>query len=890
MTTRRGWLRLPRLRLRYADGRVVEHSRWCLLPIVAFPLVFLGALLAEPHLRQHLRIVVADRAYAPIAWGIIRDFNRAALENLLFAKPVANESAIPTVHLDLPPSTLERMQWALLTGDHALGKEEGGDRPWFRAAYSWDGQPPCRVKIALRGVSQWHHRPEKPSFRIKIRKDDVRDGRRYVELQRPEDLLVLTNRIPDELAAEWGMLSDFGQVVRVFINRKYFGVYLATMRPGESLAIANGRMPGTFFKGDLVFGGDLWQTTEPWKVDGEALPEHFEHFQRFLDLLRAEPTTEVLDELATLLDFDTYAKWSAINIATGSVHTDAVHNHLYFLASNQGKIEAVVWDANSYGVQGHELAAVDLIKHPIADRLSRDPRWVQRRNEYLWSLIHGPLAEPAFTERVRSRVETYRRDIESDVNSSSLTALDVGLRTVPRSVRSIDDEITELTRYQRVRRELIADYLADARVAVRPAPGGGTEVQVAGTAAVICHGPPGERWLHPGLTEQLTPLEYHPNDVDYFSGESAEPVPMSFIVAGSADELTFTNAISGEVVRPGPWIADSRPCRTLRFPDPAPKPAEVVLGPGIVHLSSPLTIDSTQRLVVRPGTRLRMGPGVSIFSRGPVIARATEAEPIVIEPDPLEPWGAIGVSGPNTAGTVFAHVAVHGGGDARWVGLHFKGMLSVYDCPDVTLEDCRFGVNARGDDAVNLAESTVRVVRCEWYGARADGLDLDQCVGVVEKCRFQDTGNDGLDLMGCRLTIVDSVFVGCGDKGTSFGEGTTATATGCRYERCAVGIQLKDASRVRFERCTWSDNGIAIHAYQKKWIYGTGGYGAFVGCEILGSMEEDFHLDERTGVEWVGPVPSSGASVPPDRLRVVEKLSEEWTALGGEHHESKGRP
>lgn len=890
MTTRRGWFRLPRLRFRYADGRVVEHSRWCLLPIVALPVVLLGALLSEPHLRQHLRIVVADRAYAPIAWEVVRDFNQVALENLLLAKPVANESAIPTVHLDLPPSTLERMQLALVTGDHALGKEEGGDRPWFRAAYSWDGQPPCRVKIALRGVSQWHHRPEKPSFRVKIPKDDVRDGRRYVELQRPEDLLVLTNRIPDELGTEWGMLSDFGQAVRVFINRKYFGVYLATMRPGESLAISNGRMPGTFFKGDLVFGGDLWQTTEPWKVDGEALAEHLELFQRMLDLLKADPTPEVLDELATVLDFDTYAKWAAINIATGSVHTDAVHNHLYFLASNQGKIEAVIWDANSYGVQGHELAAVDLIKHPIIDRLMRDPRWVQRRNEYLWSLIRGPLAEPAFSARVKDRVETYRRDIESDVNSSSLTALEVGLRTVPRSVRSIDEEVARVTRFQQVRRELISNYLADARVAVRTSPAGRTEVQVAGTAAVICRGPSGERWLHPGLTEELTPLEHHPNGVDYFSGDYAESLPMTHTVSGRTDELSFVNAVSGEAVTPGSWIEDGRDGRTLSFPDPEAKPAEVVLGPGIVHLSSTLTIDAGQRLVIRPGTRLRMGPGVSIFSRGPVRAIGTEAAPIVVEPDPVEPWGSIGVSGPDTAGTVFAHVSVHGGGDARWVGLHFKGMVSVYDCPDVRLEDCRFGVNARGDDAVNLAESRIRVLRCEWYGARADGLDLDQCEGVVDACRFQDTGNDGLDLMGCRLEVIDSVFVGCGDKGTSFGEGTTATATGCRYERCAIGIQLKDASRVRFQACTWSENGIAVHAYQKKWIYGTGGYGAFVDCEILGSTEEDFHLEKRTGVEWVGEAPRSGATLPPERLRIVERLSEEWAALPAKLHETKGKP
>ena len=38
--------------------------------------------------------------------------------------------------------------------------------------------------------------------------------------------------------------------VRVFVNGRYYGVYDRNIRPGESALVANGRLPGTLFKGD----------------------------------------------------------------------------------------------------------------------------------------------------------------------------------------------------------------------------------------------------------------------------------------------------------------------------------------------------------------------------------------------------------------------------------------------------------------------------------------------------------------------------------------------------------------------------------------------------------------------------------------------------------------
>lgn len=870
--------RFLRFWLRYRDGRSVSYPVWCWLPVLALPFVVAVALLSEPHLRQHLTQVVSNPSYAPEALAIVQEFNRVAVENLLNAKPVRNGSEIPTVRLDLPPSVLERMQLAIQVGDRDLGRGPGGNKPWFKADYSWQGEPARRVKISLRGVSQWHHRPEKPSFRIKLRKDDVTDGRRYVELQRPEDPLVMKNRIPDQLAQEWGMISDQGQVVRVFINRKYFGVYLATMRSGESLALKNGRMPGTFIRGDLVFGGDLWPSSKPWKFSGEELPEHRAQFDRLLETLEAPPSREQLERLASLFDFEVYAKWAAIMIGTGSVHTDRVHNHNYFLASNQGKIEAVIWDANSYGIQGHELTPPDLIKHPIMDRFLRDPCWVHLRNQRIFELLNGPLSDSKFERRIRTQLSKYRPDLESDVNISGLRALTVGLRTVPMSVLSIDDELEAILEYQRVRRQYLLDYLEEARVSVREIEDGFSQIQVSGTAAIVCEGPGGLRTLYPGLSEELSPVRHYPNGVDYFAASYATPAPVIYSIRGSASSFRFRNAVTGEEVRPSLWSDVDVISRTLLPVESPEVEPRIVLGPGRVELTATLEVGRTQTLVIRPGTDLRLGKDVSIFSRGKVLAEGTSDAPITIAPAASSAWGAFGISGESTAGTRFSHVSVYGGGEARWVGLHFKGMLSVYDCPDVQVHDCEFGPNARGDDAVNLAESHVDVRRTRWRGAPSDALDLDQCEGRLVDCEFLASGNDGLDLMGCRVAVVNTRFIESGDKGASVGEKSIVSMVDCEFERCEVGVQLKDASRALFEGCRFQDNRTAVHAYQKKWIYGRGGRGAFVDCVISGSVKRDFDLCSRSAVEWVGPVPA-GAHISSERLTQAAGLDPVWTAF-----------
>ena len=887
-------LGLRGFRVTGADGTVRQFSWWPMLLLVGTPVFCVGVQLfqSEKLVRNYVSKARHDPALIGSAVRVFLHVNGKTFENLLYAKPEHHESELPTLRLLVGNNTLDDMQRALVRGDPQLPTHDpGGVKPYF-GAWLFDAKDALKeVKVCLRGQGVWHHMPQKPSIRIRVKKSDVDDGLRYLELSRPEDVLGLKNWLPDRIGREeLGLLSDQGQHVRLFINGKYRGVYLQTMRPGESLALRNGRMPGSFFKGD--FRDDLWTDLDAWKIAGEDSPAARAHFRRFIAALAEAPSAESWDRLEALVDMEVFARWAALMVGTGSVHTDHEHNHLFFLCSNQGRLEAFPWDANSFGMHVTSDVNVDMVLFPLMDRATRNPRWVHRRNQHLWDLVQGPLAPEALGRRIDAEVARMRPDLEADVNLNSIEFTHAGLAVYPWSVLDLDDKVAELKAYAWRRHVFLSDYLGDARVSVEPDPErpGASRVTVFGRVGVrvrrVDGGPllsdawPGDPGLLlPGLSEELT--EYDKFNFDRgFPGRYhyAQPAPLVYRVDAPPQALRFSHALSGAPVTPSALPAAPLAARSLHPGALSVPPRnDVVLGPGVVELREDLVTASGQRLRVRSGTRIRLHPGVGIYAHGQTLVEGTPSEPVILEPAGDAPWACFGVAGATTRASRFEYMRVHGGSVGSDGSVRFKGMFSVYDCDDVVLRGCWFGANAIGDDTVNLGESTVRVENCVWEDSRSDALDLDMCRGSVRDCRWLRSGNDGLDMMTCTLTVEGCSFVGSGDKGISVGEGTRIVIRDCVVERCEKGMELKDDCRALVYRTAFRGNQLAINAYQKKWLYPGGGRGALVDCSVTDSVEIDVSLKQRTSLLLVDtPIAAADAG---GRLQRSDALPPEWVAL-----------
>ncbi len=875
--------------------------RWrCLVPVIGLPFLFIGVLLVRDRdVLRYIRRSPQHPEYVAAAWETFTHNHATTIKNLIGSEAVRTESNIPTLRLVVPKNTLEDMQRALKTGNPKLSHQPGGDKPYFKATLIDDDQRILNCKISLRGWGFWHHQPVKPSLRIKLRKADVNNGRRYYELQRPEDPLALANWIPMRLAEHLGLLSDRQEHVRLFINKKYFGVYLRTLRQGEPLAIDNGRMPGTFFKGE--FTGDLWSTVEHWRIFGESSATATEHLRQFLAVLREPPSAQTVESLYDLLDAEVYARWAAVIIVSGSAHTDYWHNQSFFLSSNQGKLEAIAWDCNAYGMEFGPHLPPDIVQHPIMDMIIRDPRWVHRRNIIIFDLLNSIAGTESIIRLIDETVTRMLPDLKADLNLYALEDRWVGMQLVPWSVLDIESNTLKVKAWALQRHEFLSAYLSDARVFIHPIADepGWSHVEVGGHAAVRVSridGSPvlsnsfagAQEVLYPGLSETMDAFKTPATSRMSPKESYPLPEPLTYRIRGTPEQLVFFNALTGETVVPetAPLLRDSSP-RTIHPSQFEPEKTEpVVLGPGRVVLNEDLHIGPKQSLVIQPGTQLLLAEGVGIYARGPVIAQGRSDAWIELRNATDKPWGAFGIAGPSTGGTRLRFVRMSHGSVGRDGGIQFKGMFSVYNCPDVVIRDCQFGRNFIGDDAVNLAESNIQVTNCTWDDALADGLDLDMCIGVVSGCRWRNSGNDGLDIMSGRITVTNSSIKTSGDKGISVGERATLVVRDSQISQCKIGLEVKDASRALVMDSLFDGNDIALHAYQKKWLYGKGGSTAMVSCHIRHSTEADLSIEKRCDVLLVN-TPVAKISNGSKRVMRTSKLPAVWEQLlsssGGDH-------
>lgn len=872
------------------NGHQVRYS-WRILALpLATICLFVSALFVCSHpvtTRYFGRYIQGDANTSDLLKVSI-DLNKKTLLNLLFVGPPIQDSQLPSVYLQVPKNTLEHMHETHRELYGKAGVESDQAHPYFKALLHVDTGRVQEVKIKLRGYSIWHHSPAKPSLRVKFKKSKVRNGWRYSELSRPKEGLAVSNWLPAQLGYKVGLISDQGDHVRLFINNKFYGVYRRTRRMGEPLALANQRMPGTFFKGDFVT--DMWTSSQNWNVYGENTPHDREIFDDFIKTLASPVDEHSLTKLKQLVDPQAYARWAAIQVISGSEHTDSFHNHAYFVNSNVGAIEAIPWDVG-FAYYHAPTKPVDYVNgNPLLDNLTRDPTWRHQRNLALYSILTQEFSEENVETWVKHKLNTLLPELKTDRLLHSVryipTQKEPLISPYPWSVTELEMRAGELLKWIKARREFLLNFLSDAQVYVESIPErpGFSYVYSGGSVGVYALSDEKKTkpvLLLPGLSKRTH--TWNKSKDAWFESYDMKyviPVPLRHQVQGEPNSLRFTNAITHKDVIPGKKAFDktieTRTIHPSKFPQEPT--GEIVLGPGDVIVEKDILVGKHQSLTIEPGTTLHMRKGVGIYSRGRVKVNGTKDARVRIIPADGEPWGAFGVSGATSDHSTFTFVEIRGGSTGKHLGILFKGMLSVYNCPNVRLQNCFFGENYHGDDAVNLAQSNVFVDQCEWENAKSDALDLDMCTGILQDSVWRNSGNDAVDLMTCQISLFNCQFIGSGDKGVSVGEETHALVSDSVIFNCKIGVECKDSSRALFLRTRFDANDVAVHSYQKKWMYRNGGSTALVECIVSNSKQFDASIEKRSDLTLVrtaiGRV-EQGQS----RIHTVNKLESIWNQL-----------
>jgi len=713
------------------------------------------------------------------------------------------------------------------------------------------GRTAIQVRVRKRGDNSIHWLTDKRSLTVRTPREEFYKRYPTFGLSVKD---VLPSYVANKLAHEFGILAGDTEVVPVYLNNRFYGMYRLVEVIDESFLRPFGRMPGNIFRADAAERGEVYKGSQRVVFENPYIWDRVAANDRWtsagsgqLALLLndiAGSTFADHERLMRRVDRDEWGRLFAYLFVAGDpFHMDRVHNQFIYEDPSTQQLHPIPWDIR--------LLELGRMRQPL--------------NNWFQAMLRDPFV-----------VEAAMREVAGRVRDDALLARAESLATTTEA------RYADGFRYDRARRGLVPDVgeaakaaatirgniqrlrqwvdSADFMVHVAPAPGGALlDLESRGFAgadlvALDATGPVGpaprlrlDTDLDgvPSAGDRVVPLAKLPN-APGTRLVPATPVPLRASITGyqgvAPGRMSYRIFVEGVGATMTPVLMNrltGRPATTH------PLPAGTVLGPddswhpwrfreavGRVHRwSGHMRIDSTLRIpasdtvVVAPGTELRLGPDVSIVIRGHLRAEGTAAAPIRVLPALADrPWGTFALMGQGSDGSVLRHVEFAEGGGALVDRIEFIGMVNVHRARDVVFDAVTFRDNRRSDDTFHGLHSRVTVRNSRFLRANSDALDLDLSEGDLLDNTFEASGGDALDLMGSAPRIIGNRITGSGDKGISIGESSAPFVFNNLITDCAIGIEVKDRSDPVVLHNQLTGNRTGLRERRKNWRYGGGAW------------------------------------------------------------------
>ncbi len=344
-----------------------------------------------------------------------------------------------------------------------------------------------RVKYRLRGANIWHWDIHKPSVRVKTPKNRLYEGRRYIELVNPEDKLMMRNLMADNFMHKFGVMASNTSFVKFFVNNKYYGLYHMTLRPLDIFLIEHERMPGIIYKyrGKKTDRLGLWEEATSWNImhvkDKEG--DNFWPMGKLIAAISSGISHESVQELWEIMDKDKLARWqAAMNLLQG-IHTDSIHNHVYYFDPSRGLLEPIADDIFGHGgttpyspfrflttlklglVPEYRISLNERLM-PLLDIALRDPTFIHRRNLYLWDALNSFGSYEEQAKFIDDNVMQIDGAAHADSYRGYLRFTPAGVHRLPFPYLLFRDEIRVVKRWIRKREDFIKSELEKCNVEI----------------------------------------------------------------------------------------------------------------------------------------------------------------------------------------------------------------------------------------------------------------------------------------------------------------------------------------------------------------------------------------------------------------------------------------
>ncbi len=726
------------------------------------------------------------------------------------------------------------------------------------------------VRIRKRGDNSIHWLTDKRTLTIRTPRDQFYKRFRTFGLSVKD---VLPAYLANRLAREFGLLAPETEVVPVFLNNRYYGVFRFIEVPDESFLRPFPRMPGNVYRGDRAERGEAYKGVPRNLFENPVLWDRAAASDRWtgagagqIELLLGDLAGTTFDDhlrVMARLDRDELARLFAYLLVVGDpYHMDGVHNQLLYEDPSTQRLHPIPWDIRLLELDRPQHVLNDLFREAL-----RDPWVVDGANRALAAALDGEAIVRVADSLARGAEARYGPYFEYDRLRAGLVP-DVG---------SADQAVAILRRNAR----LLRRRLEDARLAVAAGSGPVAVLDLesrgwagADLQAIVLGGSPPEP-ASEKTASAAPPRLYRDANLNGVLDVGDPPIPVElrgdrlvlrrpeplyaawsteapgvepgrvnyrFFLTGLAPGrklgVQASNRVTGgpatlEPLEPGAIIRPGSGWHPWEFPVTVPKLHRFA---GTVRLAETLRIPAGDTVRIEPGTTFRLEPEVSLVIEGLVLADGTAEQPIRFLPArPGRPWGALALLGPGADGSRFRHVEFAGGGGALVDRIEYIGMVNVHRATGVRFEHATFRDNLRSDDTFHALHAEVSLRHSRFLRANSDAVDLDISTGEIRDTRIEASGGDGIDLMSSTPTIADTYIKGSGDKGISVGEASAPLVFNTVIDSCVTGIEVKDRSAPVILNTLVRWSGVGLKERSKNWRYGGGGWATVVNSRFEGN-------------------------------------------------------
>ncbi|HXF94917.1 MAG TPA: CotH kinase family protein [Gemmatimonadales bacterium] len=725
------------------------------------------------------------------------------------------------------------------------------------------------VRLRKRGDNSIHWLTDKRTLTIRTPRDQFYKRFRTFGLSVKD---VLPAYLANRLAREFGLLAPETEVVPVFLNNRYYGMFRFIEVPDESFLRPFLRMPGNIYRGDRAERGEAYKGVPRNLFENPYLWDRAAANDRWTSagagqvelLLRDLAGTTFEDHLRVMarLDREELGRLFAYLLVVGDpYHMDGVHNQLLYEDPSTQRLHPIPWDVRLLELDRPQHLLNDLFRAAL-----RDPWVVDRVNRELAAALRDGAIVRVADSLARSAEGRYAPYFEYDRLRAGLVP-DVGSA----------DQAAAVVRHNA---EWLRRRLDDARLAMATGSGPVTVLDLesrgwagADLQAIVLEGgrevgtPAGRSAAAPRLRrdanlngvlddgDPVVPATYQERRLVlrdpfplYAAWSTEQPgvapgrVAYRFFLTGLGSarvvRVEAANRVTGAPAFVEPWEPGARLLpgsgwHPWQYPVRVP---QVHRFAGTVHLAETLRIPAGDTVRIAPGTTFRLEPDVSLILGGLVLAEGTAERPIRFLPARRgRPWGTVALLGHGADHSRFRHVEFAEGGGALVDRIEYIGMVNVHRAADVTFEDAVFRDNVRSDDTFHALHARVLLRRCHFLRANSDAIDFDIADGEIRDTRIEGSGGDGIDLMSSTPRIVDTYIEGSGDKGISVGEASAPVIFNVIIDRCTTGIEVKDRSEPLILNTLVRGSGVGLKERSKNWRYGGGGWATVVNSRFEGN-------------------------------------------------------